>query len=181
MNKLGLSHLRLKKVGELLKLQLGIYILRKNGEIRYGRNLIDFLFHPERTSLLEIFTTTRSKLESTIDTTYSEFILNQYSIKDKGVAFKFNTIRNLFKDSFRSKEYMINHYSNKLSMPIIKFLKKEFKDVDILNFVIPAKINVMARIREFEGGIYDHVMKDFALLRAGPHRSRDPILLVVAA
>jgi hypothetical protein len=178
MNKFNLSHLRLKKVKEIIRAYLGscVFFNQKTGIIRYGRNLIDFLFKPSYTSLLEFFTTKdRSELESKIDIMYSTYILEEYDIVDKGADFKFNTIRNLFKFGFRTKTYMVNHYSHKLSLPIIRILKKEFEDLDILNIVIPERINVMARIIEFETGIYDHIMKDFALLRAGPYHVRSPL------
>ena len=172
MNKQGLSRLRLKKVAELLKSQLRYYYLRKNGEIRYGRNLIDFMFKPERTSLLEFFTTTRGELESAIDNAYSVFILNEYNIRDKGADFKFNTIRNIFKHRFQTRDYVVTHYSNKLSIPVIKILKREFSDLDILNIVIPAKVNIMAIIREFENTAYDYVKREYNLVRAGPYKIR---------
>lgn len=176
MNK-GLSHLRLKKVRELLKVQLRFYYLYKNGEIKYGRNLIDFVFHPRRTSLLEFFTIKdHSKLESIIDTTYSNFILGEYSIIDRGADFKFNTIRNIFKDMFRTREYMVNHYSNKLSLPMIKLLKKEFKDKDVFNIIIPAKPSVMAILKGFEDSIYDYVRREYNLVRAGPYSIRSPLV-----
>ena len=181
MNKSELSHLRLKKVIELLKVQLGIIYLCKNGDIRYGRNLIDFLFRPRWTSLLKFFVTDdRSKIEFTIDVEYSRYILKEYNIIDKGADFKFNTIRNLFKWRFKTKTYMVNHYADKLSLPIIKILKKEFEDLDILNIVIPERINIMSVIKEFENGIYDHIMKDFALLRAGPYNIKATLIRVAA-
>jgi hypothetical protein len=181
MNKLQLSHLRLKKAKELLKLQFKFYYLTKAGDIRYGRNLIDFVFHPQYTSLLEFFTTTSSKLESTIDNEYTKYILGEYSVLDKGADFKFNTIRNLFKWGFRTKDYMVNHYYGKLSLPVIKLLKKEFADLDVLNIVIPIRVTITTKIIEFANSKYDNIMKDYALLRAGPYRTRDPIWLRVSA
>jgi hypothetical protein len=187
MNKLQLSHLRLKKAKELLKLQFKFYYLNKAGDIRYGRNLIDFVFHPQYTSLLEFFATgyrskiSSSELESTIDTRYSKYILGEYSIVDKGADFKFNTIRNLFKWGFRTKDYMVNHYYGKLSLPVIKLLKKEFADLDVLNIVIPIRVTITTKIIEFANSKYDNIMKDYALLRAGPYRTRDPIWLRVSA
>jgi hypothetical protein len=148
----------------------------KNGQIAYGRSIFEYIFHARKTSLLEFFTITdHSKLESTIDNTYSQFILGEYNILDKGANFKFNTIRNLFKWGFRTDRYMINHYANKLSIPVIKLLKKEFADLDILNIAIPVRINIMAIIKEFENGIFDYVRRDYALMRAGPYNIRSPI------
>ena len=182
MNKSELSHLRLKKVIELLKVQLGIIYLCKNGDIRYGRNLIDFLFRPRWTSLLKFFVTDdRSKIEFTIDVEYSRYILKEYNIIDKGADFKFNTLRNLFKWGFRTKQYMINHYTDKLSLPVIRLLKKEFTDLDVLNIVVPRKINIMAIIKEFENGIYDYVRREYALVRAGPYNIRDPLIIRLVA
>jgi hypothetical protein len=174
MNK-QLSHLRLKKVSELLKLRLGVYRWCKNGEIKYGRNLIDFVFHPRRTNLLEFFTTTSSELESTIDNEYSKYILGTYNILDQGADFKFNTIRNIFKDMFKTRGYMVNHYSNKLSLPMLKQLKKEFVDRDILN-VIPARNSIIVTLREFEDSIYSYVKREYNLVRAGPYNIRSPLV-----
>jgi hypothetical protein len=171
MNK-GLSHLRLKKVRELLKSQLGFCYLRKNGEIRYGRNLIDFMFRPERTSLLEFFTTTRGELESTIDNAYSKFILGEYNLMDQGADFKFNTIRNVFKDMFRTDEHMVNHYAHKLSLPMVRLLEKQFPDKDILNLIVPVKATVKVKVRNIEDSIYDYVKREFNLVRAGPNTIR---------
>ena len=160
-----------------MKSQLGYYYLRKNGEIVYAHTLLKFLYHRQRTSLLEFFTTTdRSKLESIIDTTYSNYILEECNILDKGADFKFNTIRNVFRYRFRTKDYMINHYSHKLSLPIIKILKHEFADKDVLNIVMPAKINVMAIIREFGNGIYEYANREYNLVRAGPYSIRSPLV-----
>jgi hypothetical protein len=66
---------------------------------------------------------------------------------------------------------MVNHYANKLSIPIVKMLKKEFDDLDILNVITPRKVKVISIIKEFENGIYDHIMRNYALLRAGPDTS----------
>ena len=187
--RFGLTTLRFKKVGELMKSQLGVYRLRKNGEIRYGRTLIGFVFRPRRTSFLEFCITdlplifkisvkSNYTIDNIIDMAYSNFILGEYNMSDLDADFKFNTIRNIFRDSFRSKEYMINHYSNKLSLPIIQYLKKELSDRDILNIVIPARISIMTVVREFENGIIDHVRKEFNLMRAGPYNVRSPLTLV---
>jgi hypothetical protein len=183
MNKLGLSHLRLKKLVELIHAELGRYAtINKTGEIRYAKNILIYIFRPRFTSYLEFLSTTdRSQVDSTIDTTYSQFILGEYSIVDKGADFKFNTLRNLFKWGFHTKQYMINHYIDKLSLPIIKRLKKEFVDLDVLNIVVPQKINIMAMVREFENGIYDYVRREYALVRAGPYNIRDPLIIRLVA
>jgi hypothetical protein len=185
MNKLRLSHLRLKKIKEVIRAHFDgcVFFNKKTGNIRYGRNLIDFVFRPNKTSLLEFCMILFNQynveqdftIESTIDIVYSMFILEKYNIIDKGADFKFNTIRNLFKHGFRTRTYMINHYSHKLSLPIIRILKKEFEDLDILNIVVPERVSVLGIIREFETGIYNHIMKDFALLRAGPYHIRSPL------
>ena len=172
-----------------MKSQLGVYRLRKNGEIRYGRTLIGFVLRPRRTSFLEFCITdlplifkisvkSNYTIDNIIDMAYSNFILGEYNMSDLDADFKFNTIRNIFRDRFRSKEYMINHYSNKLSLPIIQYLKKELSDRDILNIVIPARISIMTVVREFENGVIDHVRKEFNLMRAGPYNVRSPLTLV---
>ena len=171
-----LSHLRLKKVRELVKAQYRYYYLCKNGEIVYGRNLIDFMFHRRRTSLLEFFSTTSGELGSAIDTAYSVFILREYSVMDQGADFKFNTIRNVFKDMFKSDKHMINHYANKLSLPMIQLLKKEFVDRDILNLIVPAKATIKVKVRNIEDSIYDYVKREFNLVRAGPYLIRSPLV-----
>ena len=167
-----LSHLRLKKVRELMKSQLGIYsYLYKNGDVRYGRNLIDFIFKPVRTSLLEFISTLVSgnNLESMIDNAYSNFILDEYNLLDKGADFKFNTLRNVFKYGFRSNNHMINHYSDRLSMIVVKQLKVTLNDIDIHNFVIPAKVKITVILKGFEDSIYDYIKRGSALVRAGPN------------
>jgi hypothetical protein len=70
---------------------------------------------------------------------------------------------------------MINHYTDKLSLPIIKLLKKEFADLDVLNIIVPRKVSIMTVIKEFENGIYDYVRREYALVRAGPYNIRDPL------
>jgi hypothetical protein len=176
MNKLGLSHLRFKKLKELIKVKFNISFLCRNGEIVYGRNLIDFMLHGRRTNILEFCAVLRvtnklpkdSAIEYVIDTAYSNFILSEYDIKDQGADFKFYTIRNVFKDAFKSKEYMVNHYSHKLSLPVIKLLQKEFKDKDVFN-IIPAKPSIVTVLRGFEDSIYDYVRREYNLVRAGPY------------
>lgn len=185
----GLSKLRFKKVRELMKAQLGINYLCKNGEIRYHRTLIGFIFKPRRTSLLEFCINDLSvtykvpikanyTIDNIIDMAYSNFILGEYNMSDRGADFKFNTIRNVLKYHFKSREYMVNHYSHQLSLPVIQLLKREFADIDVLNIVIPAKVSVMAVVKEFENGIYDYVRKEFNLMRAGPVNIRSPLTLV---
>ena len=187
--RFGLSKLRFKKVGELMKSRLGVYRLRKNGEIRYNRTLIGFIFKPRRTSFLEfciddLSVTYRVSIKASytidniIDIAYSNFILGEYNMSDYDADFKFNTIRNVFKYYFKSREYMINHYSHQLSLPIIQLLKREFVDIDILNIVMPARISLLAIVKEFENGIFDHVRKEFNLMRAGPVNIRSPLTLV---
>ena len=185
----GLSKLRFKKVCELMKVQLGVYHRCKNGEIRYGKTILNYLFSPRRTSLLEfcyndLVKTFKVNVKSSygidqiIDDAYSNFILGEYNLQDSGADFKFNTIRNVFKYHFKSRDYMINHYSRKLSLPIIQFLKEEFSDRDYLNVAQASKPSLLAIVREFENGVYDHVRKEFALLRAGPINIRSPLTLV---
>jgi hypothetical protein len=173
-----LSHLRLRKVRELLKSQLGLYRLRKNGDVRYGRNLIDFIFRPVRTSLPEFISTLVSgdNLESMIDDAYSNFILDEYNLLDKGADFKFNTIRNVFKYGFKSDSHMINHYSDRLSLSVLSYLRTEFKDLDVHNFVVPVKVKIKVILKGFEDSIYDYIKRDFALVRAGPYNIRSPLM-----
>jgi hypothetical protein len=180
MNKIKLSHLRLKKVKELVYAQYGKWTsFTKTGDVRTGKNIFEYIFKPRHISLLEFFAITdHSKLESTIDVTYSRFILEEDNILEKGADFKFRTIRNLFKWGFRTNEHMVNHYADKLSLPVITLLRKEFADLDILNIVVPRKVNIMTVVKEFETGIYDYIMKDYALLRAGPYHIRDPLRAV---
>lgn len=187
---LGFSKLRLRKFKELIKSNLGkIFSVNKMGEIRYGRNIFRYVFKPKFTHHLEfcindlplIYKITVKSCytaEDIVDIAYSKFILGEYNIQDLGAGFKFNTIRNIFKNGFKSKEYLINHYSNKLSLPIIKLLQKEFVDRDVINIVVPVKISLMTVIREFETGIIDHVRKEFNLMRAGPVNIRSPLTLV---
>lgn len=177
MNKQRISHLRLKKVRELIKVKFIWVHLNKTGDIRYGRNLIDFILRPRYTSLLEFFNViNRIELDSAIDTAYSVFILKEYSIVDKGADFKFNTIRNVFKDMFRTKAYMVTHYADKLTLPMIHILKKQFPDRDILNLIVPAKITIKVKIRNIEDSIYDYVKRESNLVRAGPYLIRSPLV-----
>jgi hypothetical protein len=186
---LGLSHLRFKKVGELMKFQFGVYHCRKNGEIRFGKNMFDYIFHPRRTSLLEfcyndLVKTFKVNIKSSygidqiIDIAYSNFVLGEYNLAETGADFKFNTVRNVFKYAFKTRDYVINHYSHKLSLPVIQFLREEFSDRDYLNIILPTKVSVAVWFREFETGIIDHVRKEFSLLRAGPIHIRSPLTLV---
>lgn len=194
MNKQGLSRLRFKKLKELISNALGHWFtFTKSGEIRYERTLLRYIFKPKFTTILEfcmcklpgVYNISDIKhthtMETIIDTAYSNFILGEYSILDKGADFKFNTIRNIFRYRFRTKEYMINHYSNRLSIPIIRILKQEFTDKDILNIVIPARINIMAVVRNFEEGAYDYIRREFNLVRAGPSNLRSPLFEALVA
>lgn len=189
-NKLGLTPLRFKKFKELVKATLGrFYSINKMGDIRYGSNIFKYIFKPKFIHHLEfcinnLSTTYKVPVKSnyTIDTiidiAYSNYILGEYNMSDLGVDFKFNTIRNVLKYHFKTKEYMINHYSGRLSIPIIQLLKKEFSEIDILNLVVPAKINIMAIVREFENGITNHIRQEFNLMRAGPYNIRSPLRVV---
>jgi hypothetical protein len=177
--KIQLSQLRFKKVKELVRAHYGRSTsFTKAGNIRHGRNVLIYIFKPEYTSLFEFCANfhLEGTIESIIDRAYSNYISGKYNLLDLDANFKFNTIRNLFKDGFHREKYMINHYSHKLSIPIIRFLKKEFSDKDIFNIVMPAKVNVMAILRGFEDSIYRYAVREFALVRAGPGCIRSPLV-----
>jgi hypothetical protein len=190
MRRLGLTKLRFRQLNEMLSSIAGRWhYVNKTGRIRYGRTILRYVFKPKFTSLpefcikkLQVIYKIPSNLHCTIDQiidmSYSNFILEQYDLSTMGANHRFNTIRNVLKYNFRSKEYMINHYSNKLSLPVIKFLKKDFADRDYLNIAVPAKIGFMAIVRSIESGIRDHVRKEFSLVRAGPYTIRSPLVLV---
>lgn len=186
----GLSRLRLKKVNELIYAQLGKWVfINKVGRIRYSRTLIGFIFNPKHIDFLEFCYTvmadtfkvkasTDYTIDQLIDICYSKFILKEYSLAEIGADYKFYTIRNIFRNSFQSREYLINHYSHKLSLPVVTFLKKEFADRDYLNIAMPLTVTLIARVRKLESGIIDHVRKEFNLVRAGPSYTRSPLTLV---
>jgi hypothetical protein len=190
MNKHGLTPLRFKKLKELLHSHYGRWVtLNSAGEIHHGLNLYNYIFRPRTTSLLEFCMNDLTDsfkvsikgtytIDQIIDLAYSNFILGEYNMSSIGADFKFNTIRNVFKYNFKSRKYMINHYSHKLSLPIISILKKEFVDRDVINLFIPVKLKIMERVKEVENGIRDHVRREFALLRAGPYNIRSPLTLV---
>jgi hypothetical protein len=181
MHKLDLTPLRLKKVKEIIKSKYRFYHLTHSGKLVYGRNVFEYIFHARKTNLLEFFTINNySEIDLIIDNAYSKYILEEYNLLNKDANFKFDTIRNTFKDGFRTTEYMINHYSGSLSLAIIKILKKEFADLDILNIVIP-KHSLVTIVRQFERGIFDHVRKEFHLMRAGPYNIRDPLIQISVA
>jgi hypothetical protein len=178
-----LSHLRLKKVKELLSGYYRYYSFTKTGDIRYGISLLRYIFKPKYTSLLQFISTLSSgdNLESMIDNAYSDFILEECDILDKGADFKFNTIRNVFKYGFRSNSHMVNHYSDRLSIAVVKQLKAKLQDIDIHNFVIPAKVKIKVILKGFEDSIYDYIKREFALVRAGPYNIRSPLMAYAVA
>ena len=188
--RFGLSKLRFKKFRELVRTKYGMWsTLNNRDEIRYGKTMFDYIFRPKFIPCLEFCINDLSvtykvsikasyTIDNIIDIAYSNFILGEYNMSDRGADFKFNTIRNVFKYYFKSREYMINHYSHKLSLPVIQLLKKEFTDIDVLNIVMPARISLMTVVKEFENGIFDHVRKEFNLMRAGPVNIRSPLTLV---
>lgn len=191
MNKhFGLTPLRYKKLKELFSTVHGRWnSFNKVGDVRYGRNLFKYLFQPRHTNYFvfcveEACDTFKVKhisnytMEQVIDIAYSNFILGEYNVSSMGAGFKFNTIRNVFKYNFHTSEYMINHYSDKLSLPIIQFLKKEFADRDYLNIVIPVKVRFTAIIKNIEFNVKDHIDKNINLVRAGPFNIRSPLLQV---
>jgi predicted DNA-binding protein YlxM (UPF0122 family) len=190
MKHFGLSQLRFRKFKELLHSVHGRWCsINKAGGIRYSNNIFRYIVKPKTTSFTEfciykltdiykVSVKSCTTIDQIIDETYSHFILGEYNLSSMGADFKFNTIRNAFKDHFKSREYMINHYSNKLSIPVIRLLKKEFADKDILNVVISVYHNLMGIIRDVESGIIDHVRKQFSLMRAGPINIRSPLTLV---
>lgn len=170
-----LSRLRLKKLNELISVYLGRYHSINNcGDIRYGKSVLAYLLRPKFTTILEFChdLSPDHGIESTIDNAYSKFILGEYNLRDKGADFKFHTIRNVFKNSFRTKAHVINHYANQLTLPVIRILKEEFADKDLLNITIPAKVNIMAVVREFENSAFEYIAREFNLVRAGPYNIR---------
>jgi hypothetical protein len=190
MKHFGLSPLRFKKIKEVSHAVCGKWAtFNKTGNLRWSRTLWGYLFHPKTTSLLEfcfnkvrkdfnVPTNSDYTIDQIIDIAYSNFILNEYNLSDLGADYKFNTIRNVFKHHFKSDHYMANHYAGKLSIPVIRLLKKEFADRDILNIIMPIRINLLAVVRDIESGIIDHVRRQFSLMRAGPYDIRSPLTLV---
>ncbi|MBE3086139.1 MAG: hypothetical protein IMZ64_07980 [Bacteroidetes bacterium] len=191
MKRFGLSRLRFRKWKELLNTVHGKWhSFTKTGDIRYGRSILGYIFKPRYTSfpefcmnkLTETFKVPSSldyTIDHIIDISYSNFILGEYNMSDMGADFKFNTIRNVFKYHFKSRKYVINHYSEQLSLPVIQFLKKEFADRDYLNIVMPVKVDLMAVVRNLKMSIGDYVQREFNLVRAGPYYNvRSPLILV---
>jgi hypothetical protein len=190
MKHFGLSPLRFKKLKELLHAHYGRCIsFSRTGNIRYGRNIFSYVFRPKFTSLLEscfngvrktfnVPTDSDYTIDQIIDIAYSNFILGEYNLSNLGADYKFNTIRNVFKQRFKSDRYMVNHYAGKLSIPVIRLLKKEFADRDILNIMMPVRVHLLAMVRDIESGIIDHVRRQFSLMRAGPYDIRSPLTLV---
>ena len=184
----GLSLVKYRKLKELLSAEAKWWTISKAGDIRYANNVLGYIFHPMHISLpvfcmtvlpgtYKVSDYTDHTIDQIIDIAYSHFILGAYDLSSMGADYKFNTIRNVFAHHFKSKAYVINHYSNRLSMPVIKLLKKEFADRDILNLLIPERTPLLNIVRDYKHGIIDHVRKQFSLMRAGPYETR-PILLV---
>lgn len=184
---LEISTLRFKKLKELLTASLVVWSFnKKSGKLRHGRNLFLYVFKPKFTDLLEFCLDTlpskyKVKDQTTdliIDESYSKFILGEYSLSTMGSDYKFNTVRNVFRLGFLEKEYYLNHYSNKISLPTLILLKKEFKDKDIYNLFVPIRMKIQERLLNIDARVYDFVTREFNLLRASPNRIREPISFV---
>jgi hypothetical protein len=192
--QLGLNLLRFKKLKELISVTLCYgtkwFSFNKVNEIRYGKNIFGYIFKPKFIDGLEFCVNnlmSSYKLDDTkqnytlnqiIDDAYCKSILEEYDLSTMGADFKFNTIRNIFRYSFKSRDYVINHYSNKISLPMITLLKREFADKDVYNLIIPIRIKIQMRLSRIETDVYDFVTREFNLLRASPNHCRSPILLV---
>ena len=187
MKHLNLSPTRRRKLKELLHEQCSVYTISKAGDVRYGTNILRYIFKPNYISLtafcLTVLTGTYKvpynadyPIDRIIDIAYSNFILGSYNLSAMGADYKFNTFRNVFRFGFRRRSAVINHYSDKLSVPVIKILRKELTEMEILNLLISERVPLSKMIRDVEHGIIDHVRKQFSLMRAGPEWS--PIRLV---
>lgn len=177
----SLSKLRCKKLNRLIKVSLGkYYTIDKLNNIRYSKTLFGYLFKPNRIDALTFclsylptfFRVSKAKygqtVEAIIDNSYSNFILREYDMSVTGVHFKFNSIRNLFRFGMRYDDYVVNHYANRLTLPLLKLLKEEYGDLDFNSLIVSLPVRIKVRVRELENGIVSYVRSQFDLMRAGP-------------